>query len=104
MEERREGVAFPPRAMGAAGAGRKHATDRARVGGGSQDGAALAANRRLATTARRRAAARNRSVHRIHRAAWARSELERSGAASGIGGAGVQRQLPAGAATVKAAS
>src|SRR5580700_6864715 len=89
---------------GAAGAGRKLATDRAGVGGGSQDGAALVANRRLATAASWRAAARNRSLHRVHRAAWARSGLERSGAASGTGSARVQRQLSAGAAPVKAAS
>ena len=58
MEEHLEGVAFPPIATGngggadvargpgagdggAAGARRKHAADRAGVGGGSQDGAAL---------------------------------------------------------------
>src|SRR5713226_905519 len=121
MEEHREGVAFPPRVMGAAEGqmvradlvqeivarrergestrqiARELAVDRKTV-------RALAANRRLATTARRRAAARNRSVHRVHRAARARSGLERSGAASGTGGVGVQRQLSAGAAPVKTAS
>jgi hypothetical protein len=79
MEEHLEGVAFPPIAVGAAERqmlradlvremvarrerGEKHATHRTGVGGGAEDGTALAADQRLATAARRRAASRNRSV------------------------------------------
>lgn len=91
----REIVARKQRGEGVKRIARELAVDR--------DGEALAGARQLATAAKPATAPADRSFRRVHRAAGGGSRLERCGAASGAGGPGLHRNLPAGAALSKAA-